>query len=73
MPMAILFSFIVNSSQLAPSAEVCRSDLTADAVTSEFVIPRARFLLHRWLEPSYQVRMLASFDWTRTSDDSTIF
>ena len=39
----------------------------------ELVIPRARILLHRWLEPSYQVRMLASFDWTAVHEGSTIF
>ena len=62
MPLTIFFTLFV-SSPLAPPA--CSQ--------SEFVIPRARVLLHRFLEPSYQVRMLANYDWTRKDDDSTIF
>jgi hypothetical protein len=75
MPLTIFLTLFVLSSPMAPSVEIAAPAPTAIAVDSrsEFVIPRARFLLHRWLEPSYQVRMLARLDWTRQNDDSTIF
>ena len=74
MRLTIITALIVFSSSLQPvNADLNSVERSVGRSGPDLVIPRARFLLHRWLEPAYQVRMLASFNWTAPDGSSTIF